>query len=227
MLDEPIKNQQVKMSQSKLSGKLQNIVVAIPCYNEAITIEKVVADFKRALPGADVIVFDNNSSDGSGLLAQNAGARVHQVRNQGKGYVLQEIFEDISADAIVLVDGDDTYEAEDVHRLIRPVLFEGVDMVVGNRLQSATDENMRAHRHVGNRLIVWSINRMFGTRYQDILSGYRVFSRRFVERVPLLTPGFEIETEMTLQALEEGMVINELPISYRSRPADSQSKLKE
>jgi len=201
------------------------LVVAIPCYNEAITIEKVIKDFQRELPGAAIVVFDNNSSDGSGQLAQGAGARVVKVRQQGKGYVLQAMFDQVDADTLVLVDGDDTYEAGDVHKLISPVLSGEADMVVGNRLQSATDANMRTHRHIGNRLIVWGINWMFGTQYQDILSGYRVFSRRFIQRVPLLTPGFETETEMTLQALEEGMVIDELPIAYRSRPAESFSKL--
>lgn len=208
-----------------MSEKDPAIAVAIPCYNEAITIEKVVSEFKSVLPDADICVYDNNSSDGSSQLAKKAGARILEVRHQGKGHVLQAIFDNVSADVVVLVDGDDTYEAEDVHRLIDPVLYGGVDMAVGNRLRSATDESMRAHRHIGNRLIVWSINRMFGTNFQDILSGYRVFSRRFVERVPLLTPGFETETEMTLQALDEGMIIEEIPVAYRSRPVDSHSKL--
>lgn len=213
------------MVQNLKSEGFPKIVVAIPCYNESITIEKVVDDFRSVLPGAEIWVFDNNSSDDSAHLAENAGAKVHKVRRQGKGYVLQAIFNQISADAIVLVDGDDTYFAEDVHRLLNPVFSGEADMVVGNRLQSAVDENMRTHRQIGNRLIVSSINLMFGTEYQDILSGYRVFNRRFVEAVPLLTSGFETETEMTLQALEEGMVIDEIPISYRSRPADSHSKL--
>jgi len=201
------------------------IAVAIPCYNEAITIEQVVRDFRAQLPDATIHVFDNNSTDESAQIARNAGAVVHKIRKQGKGHVLQAIFAAIEADALVLVDGDDTYLAKDVHRLLKPVLEEDVDMVVGDRLSSASDESMRKHRHLGNKLIVASINLMFGTKYRDILSGYRVFNRRFVKTVPLLTPGFETETEMTLQALEEGMVIIELPISYRSRPAESHSKL--
>lgn len=205
--------------------KFKNIAVAIPCYNEAVTIAKVVKDFQAELPGAEIVVFDNNSCDGSHQLAQQAGARVVKVRLQGKGYVLQAIFDGLSSDIVVLVDGDDTYEAGDIHRLLEPIISDEADMVVGNRLQSASDESMHTHRHIGNRLIVWSINRMFGTHYQDILSGYRVFNRRFIQRIPLLTPGFETETEMTLQALDEGMVIQELPVSYRSRPADSHSKL--
>jgi glycosyltransferase involved in cell wall biosynthesis len=213
------------MVQKTTLNKSPTVAVAIPCYNEAITIEKVVGDFRNVLSGADVWVFDNNSTDSSAQIAANAGAIVHKVRKQGKGHVLQAIFEVISADAIVLVDGDDTYLAGEVHRLLNPILSGDADMVVGNRLHSASGESMRTHRQIGNRLIVWSINLMFGTKYQDILSGYRVFSRRFVESVPLLTPGFETETEMTLQALEDGMIIEELPISYRSRPADSHSKL--
>lgn len=201
------------------------VVVAIPCYNEAITIGKVIRDFQSELPGAEILVFDNNSTDSSQDIAESAGAVVHKVRKQGKGHVLQAIFECVSADAVVIVDGDDTYDAGDVHRLLAPVLSGESDMVVGNRLEGASDESMRRHRHIGNRLIVGAINMMFRTRYQDILSGYRVFSRKFVESVPLLTPGFETETEMTLQALEEGMLIDELPISYRSRPVDSHSKL--
>lgn len=201
------------------------IAVAVPCYNEAITIEKVVRDFKAQLPDAEIHVFDNNSTDDSAQIAAEAGAVVHKVYKQGKGWVLQAIFDKLQADALVLVDGDDTYFAEDVHRLLEPIFAGSADMVVGDRLPSASDETMRRHRHLGNRLIVASINLMFGTDYRDILSGYRIFSRRFVETVPLLTPGFEIETEMTLQALEEGMEVIELPIQYQSRPADSFSKL--
>ena len=201
------------------------IVVAIPCYNEAVTIEKVISDFRVELPAVESLVFDNNSKDDSRKIAEAAGAAVYSVRKQGKGHVLQRIFDMVSADALVLVDGDDTYDARDVHVLLNPVLSNESDMVVGNRLPNAHDESMRAHRHFGNRMIVGAINMMFGTKYQDILSGYRVFSRRFVETVPLLTPGFETETEMTLQALEEGMLIDEIPIRYRSRPEESHSKL--
>jgi len=213
------------MTQEATASNEPVIVVAIPCYNEAVTIEKVISDFREELPEVEILVFDNNSIDASMKIAEAAGAIVHSVRKQGKGYVLQAIFDVVSADALVLVDGDDTYDARDVHVLLEPVISDESDMVVGNRLPNARDENMRAHRHIGNRMIVRAINTMFGTRYQDILSGYRVFSRRFVQTVPLLTPGFETETEMTLQALEEGMIIDEIPIRYRSRPEDSHSKL--
>lgn len=204
------------------------IIVAIPCYNEAVTIERVVRTFMEELPEASIFVFDNNSTDASSHIAREAGATVLKVHKQGKGNVLQlafDLFAEVKPDAVVIVDGDDTYDAGDVHKLISPVLSGNADMVVGNRMPSASAKSMLAHRQFGNRLIVNSINFMFGTKYRDILSGYRVFSRRFIETVPLLTPGFETETEMTLQALEEGMIIEELPISYRKRPEDSQSKL--
>lgn len=206
----------------------KKILVAIPCYNEAITIRKVIQDFKEVLPTASIYVFDNNSTDESFQIAEDAGAIVSKVRKQGKGHVLQQafyLFSGKEVDAVVVVDGDDTYDAREVKNLLAPVISGDADMVVGNRMSTASNDSMVAHRQFGNKLIVNSINLMFGTRYHDILSGYRVFSRRFVETVPLLTPGFETETEMTLQALEEGMIIEELPISYRSRPEDSHSKL--
>jgi glycosyltransferase involved in cell wall biosynthesis len=204
------------------------IAVAIPCYNEAITIEQVIKGFKDVLPGVQIHVFDNNSTDQSHKLARDAGAIVHKVRRQGKGNVLQQAFEFFAIekpDAVVIVDGDDTYDPADVHKLLFPVLSGEADMVVGNRMPAASTESMLAHRQFGNLLIVRGINLMFGTKYHDILSGYRVFSKRFIETVPLLTPGFETETEMTLQALEEGMIVEEMPIAYRKRPQDSHSKL--
>lgn len=206
--------------------KGKKIAVAVPCYNEAITIAKVVKDFKRVLPDAAIHVFDNNSTDGSAELAGEAGAIVHHVRKQGKGNVMRAIFDTITADAVVVVDGDDTYAAEESPILLKPILQGDADMVVGNRLKNNTYESLRKLHHIGNRLIVASINRMFGTDYQDILSGYRVFSRRFIESAPLLKTGFETEAEITLQALENGLEIVEIPVSYRSRPAGSHSKLK-
>lgn len=202
------------------------IAVAIPCYNEAITIAKVIGDFRTVLPQASIHVFDNNSSDDSAELAAQAGAQVHRVHRQGKGHVMRAIFDTLVADAVVVVDGDDTYYAEDAPKLLEPVLCADADMVVGNRLPAASDESMLRLHQFGNRLIVGVVNRMFGTTYRDILSGYRVFSCRFLETVPLLTSGFEIETEITLQALEEGLRVVELPIRYRSRPQGSQSKLR-
>ncbi len=208
------------------SRRTQTIAVAIPCYNEAITIAKVVKDFRRGLPRAEIHVFDNNSTDGSGAQAAKAGAVVHRVRRQGKGHVMRAIFDTLDADALVVADGDDTYVAADALKLLEPVLKGEADMVVGNRLPSATRENMVTLHRVGNWLIVRAINRMFRTNYHDILSGYRAFSRKFVEEMALLTSGFEIETEMTLQALEQEFIVAEVPVSYRARPDGSFSKLR-
>jgi len=201
------------------------IVVAIPCYNEAATIEKVVRDFRSVLPNVEICVFDNNSTDGSADLARSAGAEVVRVPLQGKGHVMRVIFDTIVADALIVIDGDDTYFAADAPALLEPVLLGEVDMMVGDRLHAATDLAMLRVHQWGNRIIVSSINRMFGTSFHDILSGYRIFSPRFVQEVPLLMSGFETETEMTLQALEEGLVVAESPIRYQSRPEGSQSKL--
>ena len=204
----------------------ETIAVAIPCYNEAVTIANVVADFAKVIPEAEIHVFDNRSTDDSINLAKKAGATVHHVRQQGKGHVMRTIFDTLKVDALVIVDGDDTYFAEDVHDLIKELNDSQADMIVGNRLPSASDDSMVRLHQFGNALIGNTINRMFGTSYQDILSGYRVFSRNFVETVPVLTSGFEVETEMTLQALEEGLHVVEVPIRYRSRPEGSESKLR-
>jgi len=203
-----------------------SIVVAIPCYNEEKTIAKVIQDFKRILPEAQIYVFDNNSTDASVYLAQQAQVKLIKVRKQGKGHVLQAMFESISCDALVCVDGDDTYCAEDVTKLLSPILSGEADMVVGDRLKNANAQSIVQLHQIGNRLIVNTINYVFKTQFEDILSGYRVFSRHFQKNVPLITPGFEIETELTLQALEAGMVVEEIPVGYRKRPTDSVSKLR-
>lgn len=202
------------------------IVVAVPCYNEVITIAKVVRDFRAVLPDAAIHVFDNNSTDGSAAAAGEAGAIVHRVYRQGKGHVMRAILDTMQADALIVVDGDDTYLAEESPVLLAPILRREADMVVGNRLHQVSEGSLRQLHQVGNRVIVACINVMFHTAFRDILSGYRVFSRRFVESVPILTPGFETETELTLRALTEDLVITEIPISYRSRPAGSLSKLR-
>lgn len=202
------------------------IAVAVPCYNEVITIAKVVRDFRTVLPDAAIHVFDNNSTDGTAAAAAEAGATVHRVYRQGKGHVMRAILDAMQADALIVVDGDDTYLAEEAPLLLAPILSREADMVVGNRLHRVSAGSLRHLHQVGNRLIVFGINAMFHTAFRDILSGYRVFSRRFVESVPILTPGFETETELTLRALTEELVITEIPISYRSRPAGSQSKLR-
>ena len=210
----------------KIISRSLSIAVAIPCHNEAATIAIVVRDFRKALPQSQVYVFDNASSDGSSGLARQAGAKVHVVASLGKGNVLRTVFDEIKEDLVILVDGDDTYDATEATALLDPLIESEADMVVGNRLGKAIDTNMKRMNQFGNRFIVSYINRLFGTRYQDVLSGYRAFNRRFIESVPVLTTGFEVETEITLQALAEGLRIVEVPISYRSRPADSRSKLR-
>jgi glycosyltransferase involved in cell wall biosynthesis len=201
------------------------VTVAIPCYNEAPTIAKVVSDFRRELPEADVLVVDNASTDESAREAAAAGARVVREKRRGKGFVMQTILETVDTDVCVVVDGDDTYFAEDVHTLLAPVLSDRADMVVGDRLQGATSAALTDLHRFGNRAILAIINMAFRTSFRDILSGYRVMNRNFMRAVPLITGGFETETELTLQALEKGMVVQELPIRYRARPAGSFSKL--
>jgi glycosyltransferase involved in cell wall biosynthesis len=202
------------------------LAVAIPCHNEAITIANVIQAFRAALPGTQIYVFDNASTDASRVIAEKAGAEVRRVTALGKGNVLRAIFDELAEDVIVIVDGDDTYFADDVHALIAPVLAGEADMVVGERLGTVSGENMKRVNQVGNRMIVGYINRLFGTKYRDILSGYRAVNRAFLEGVPVLTAGFEVETEITLQALAEGLRVVEVPIRYRNRPEDSHSKLR-
>jgi glycosyltransferase involved in cell wall biosynthesis len=201
------------------------ITVAIPCYNEAPTIAKVVADFRRELPEAELLVCDNNSTDGSAERAQEAGARVIREKRRGKGFVMQAILEAVRSDLCVIVDGDDTYFAEDVHGLLEPVAADRADMAVGDRLRQASSEALTDLHRFGNRAILAIINTTFRTSFKDVLSGYRVLNRNLMQSVPLITGGFETETELTLQALEKGMVIEELPIRYRPRPSGSYSKL--
>jgi glycosyltransferase involved in cell wall biosynthesis len=201
------------------------VTVAIPCHNEAPTVAKVVADFRAQLPEAEILVCDNCSTDGTAETALAAGARVIREKRKGKGFALQTILETVDSDACVLVDGDDTYFAEDVHTLLEPVLADRADMVVGDRLMGASSEALTHMHRFGNQVILRMINLAFRTSYKDVLSGYRVWNRNFARSVPLITGGFETETELTLQALEKGMAIQELPVRYRARPAGSFSKL--
>ena len=184
------------------------ITVAIPCHNEATTVAKVVSDFRAQLPDADVVVCDNCSTDGTADAARAAGARVIREKRKGKGYALQAILETVDSDACVLVDGDDTYFAEDVHALLDPVLADRADMVVGDRLKAASSQALSQLHRFGNQAILRIINLAFRTSFQDVLSGYRVMNRNFMRSVPLITGGFETETELTLQALEKGMAID-------------------
>ena len=201
------------------------VTVAIPCYNEAPTIAKVVADFRAELPEADIVVVDNASTDDGAAKARAAGARVIREKRRGKGFVMQTILEVVETDFLVIVDGDDTYFAEDVHTLLAPVQSDRADMVVGDRLRDASSAALNDLHRFGNRAILAIINLVFRTRFRDVLSGFRVMNRNFLRTVPLITGGFETETELTLQALEKGMVIEEVPIRYRARPTGSYSKL--
>ena len=202
------------------------ISVIIPCYNEAQTIAKVVGDFRRELPEAEIRVFDNNSTDGSAALAEDAGAIVCPVPQQGKGNVVRKMFRDVDADIYVMVDGDDTYPAEKVRELIAPIAEGRADMVAGDRLSTTyMTENKRPFHGFGNRLVCFLISLFWGRRINDVMTGYRAFSRRFVKNCPVISGGFEIETEMTLHALDKRLDILEVPIAYRDRPAGSCSKL--
>lgn len=205
---------------------MNKIVVAIPCLNEASTITKVVSDFRAAIPEAQVHVFDNSSSDGTAQLAAAAGATVHPVPFKGKGHVVRTIFRTINADGLILVDGDDTYPAEHGRQLLAPILAGAADMVVATRLERFSNDSFRPFHIVGNRLIRSAINMLFGVALTDTLSGYRAFSGRFTRTCPVLSRGFEIETELTVHAIERNMVINEMSVPYRERPSDSHSKLR-
>jgi glycosyltransferase involved in cell wall biosynthesis len=202
------------------------IAVGIPCYNERATIARVIADFRRELPEAAVHVFDNNSSDGSDLIALEAGAQVHRVPSQGKGEVVRAMFRELDADIVVMVDGDATYAADRVRELLAPVIEGRADMVVGTRLAQYGSDSFRPLHVFGNNLVLQVINAFFGAKLTDVMSGYRAFSRRFVTTMPVLSRGFEIETEMTLHALEHRFPVVEVGVPYGERPAGSPSKLR-
>lgn len=201
------------------------VAVLVPCYNEALTIEKVVRGFREALPFARIYVYDNNSTDETAALARAAGAIVVREKRQGKGFVVRSMFRDVEADVYVMVDGDDTYPPERVHDLVRPILEDRADMVVGNRLMQYGGHSFRPLHVFGNRLVVQTINLIFGSRLRDVMSGYRAFSRELVKGVPIVSGGFEIETELTLQALYRGFVLREVSVAYGERPDGSFSKL--
>ena len=209
-----------------MEEKNKKIAVIIPCYNEAKTIEKVVKDYKKALPEADVYVYDNNSTDGTDEIAKKAGAIVRYERKQGKGNVIRTMFREIEADCYLMIDGDDTYPAESAREMCDYVLNENVDMVIGDRLSSTYfTENKRAFHNFGNRIVRWSINTIFRSKINDIMTGYRAFSYKFVKSYPVLTKGFETETEMTIHAIDKNLTLKEIPVQYRDRPIGSVSKL--
>lgn len=204
----------------------KKIAVLIPCYNEAKTIEKVVKDFKSVLPKADIYVYDNNSSDGTDEIARKSGAIVKHEYRQGKGNVIRTMFREVKADCYLMIDGDDTYPSENAKEMCDLVLSGKADMVIGDRLSSTYfTENKRAFHNFGNRLVRFLINFIFKNNVKDIMTGYRAFSYEFVKSFPVLSKGFEIETEMTIHAVDKNFKLIEVPVSYRDRPEGSVSKL--
>lgn len=201
-----------------------HVAVLIPCYNEAVSIAKVVADFRAALPGAAIYVYDNNSQDGTIAAARAAGALVRRESLQGKGHVVRRMFADVEADIYLLVDGDDTYDAAAAPAMVRALIEEGLDMVTATRASQVEAAYRRGHRF-GNRALTGLVGMIFGHRISDMLSGYRAFSRRFVKSFPALALGFEIETEFSVHALDLHMPVGEITALYRDRPPGSQSKL--
>ena len=205
---------------------MAKIAVLIPCYNESLTVAKVVSDYKEALPEADIYVYDNNSTDGTDEIARAAGAIVKYEYRQGKGNVIRSMFRDIDADCYLMIDGDDTYPAEHAREMCDLVLEKGVDMVIGDRLSSTYfTENKRPFHNVGNKGVRFLINKIFKSDVKDIMTGYRAFSKQFVKNFPVLSRGFEIETEMTIHALDKNFLLKEVPVNYRDRPEGSVSKL--
>ena len=205
---------------------MDKIAVLIPCYNESATIEKVVTDFKREIPEAVIYVYDNNSSDGTDEIARAAGAVVRYERHQGKGNVIRRMFRDIDALCYIMADGDDTYPASEAKEMARLVLEEQADMVVGDRLSSTYfTENKRPFHNFGNSLVRFSINHIFKTKNNDIMTGYRAMSYEFVKTFPVISKGFEIETEMSIHAAQKNLLVRNHVIEYKDRPEGSESKL--
>jgi len=202
------------------------IAVLIPCYNEASTIEKVIRDFQRELPWATIYVFDNASTDNTAQVAKNAGAIVRNVPYKGKGYVIRKMFREIQADYYIVVDGDDTYSASDVHKILDALINRKIDMVVAVRLERAHKAAFPRFHFLGNKIITGLINKLFSANFRDVLSGYRGFNRIFVDSIQLTSKGFEVEVEMTAKALESLLTVEEVPALYKQRPDNSYSKLR-
>lgn len=207
---------------------MNKIAVLIPCYNEALTVAKVIADYKSALPNADIYVYDNNSIDDTAAIAESNGAIVKHEYRQGKGNVIRTMFRDIDADCYLMIDGDDTYPAENAQEMCQLVLDGKADMVIGDRLSSTYfEENKRPFHNFGNDIVRQSINSLWRPKKPilDVMTGYRAFSPMFVKTFPVLSQGFEIETEMTIHALDKNLLIQSIPVQYRDRPEGSVSKL--
>ena len=205
---------------------MDKIAVLIPCYNEAKTIEKVVKDFKKVLPMANIYVYDNNSTDGSDKIAKKAGATIRYEYKQGKGNVIRSMFRDIDAECYLMVDADDTYSPKDAKRMCDLILNNKADMVIGDRLSGTYfKENKRRFHNIGNKLVRFMINKIFHTKINDIMTGYRAFNKRFVKGFPVLSKGFEIETEMTIHTIDKNYGYLEIPVDYKDREEGSVSKL--
>ena len=204
----------------------KKIAVLIPCYNESKTVAKVVKDYQKALPEADIYVYDNNSSDGTDKIAKKAGAIVRYEYKQGKGNVIRSMFRQIDADCYLMIDGDDTYPAENAREMCDLILAGKADMVIGDRLSSTYfTENKRPFHNLGNKMVRFLINKLFKNNVKDIMTGYRAFSYEFVKGFPVLSKGFEIETEMTIHAVDKNFKLIEVPVNYQDRPEGSESKL--
>lgn len=201
------------------------IVVLIPCYNEEVTISKVIQDFQRELPEAEIIVFDNNSIDNTAKISRELGATVIEEKRQGKGYVIASMFEKIDADYYLMVDGDDTYSAEHARQLLEPLISGTTDMTVGTRLSEYTTESFRPLHVFGNNLVRSLVNWIFKNNLSDIMSGYRGYTRKLAKSIPVMSSGFEVETELTIRVLDYGFSIIEIPTPYKERPEGSFSKL--
>lgn len=205
---------------------MDEIAVLIPCYNESQTIGKVVSDFKKVLPNAKIYVYDNNSTDKTAEIAKFAGATVKYEYKQGKGNVIRRMFREIDAECYIMVDGDDTYPVLNARKMADLVLLKNVDMVIGDRLSSTYfNENKRPFHNLGNKLVRFSINSLFNSNIKDIMTGYRAFSYEFVKTFPVLSRGFEIETEMTIHAIDKNMYVENIIVDYKDRPNGSESKL--
>lgn len=204
-----------------------NVSIAglVPCFNEELTIGKVISDFKSIVPEAKIYIYDNNSTDKTAEIAESSGAIVIKEKRQGKGYVVQSMFNKVDADIYIMVDGDDTYDLSQVNKMISMVIDDEADMVVGTRLETFTEKSFRPFHTFGNKLVKSLINKLFRTNLKDIMSGFRVMSRAFVKNINIMASGFEVETEMTIKALKYGFMIKELDIKYKERPAGSFSKL--
>lgn len=217
----------VRKAASEMSEQSNRIAVLIPCFNEAVTIAKVVNDFKRELPEATIYVYDNNSTDDTASIARTAGAIVRFEPRQGKGNVVRQMFREIDADCYLMVDGDDTYPAQAARSLCEPILNGIADMTVGDRLSNGTyaEENKRAFHNFGNNLVRSMIKWIYGYSFDDVMTGYRAFSKIFVKTLPVTSEGFQIETELSIHAVDRRFRILDVPIAYRDRPEGSVSKL--